>query len=386
MRERRMARLERWQVVLLCACGSWGSARAANASTDSSVSTDEPRQVLGRLEIVLVGDVEQDPVLFERIRSLFPPQTAVVLREVDHIERQAVLLPQRADTLYLWIRVSERTKARVYLALGADESNVRYLFRELELETGLDEVGSETLAEVAHSSARALWLHERQTPRHALIAALERDVEPQRPAAAPIASSAAPDAAAEAQRRRPSDTKAPLRLGLGLGATVHASGVEGWLYEPGGFLAFEYLSRLSLRVAARYLVPTDFEPWPARVRLSGASGEFRAGWLLNDARPMRVRVEAGLGVFWGHAQASISADDPNVHAAAPKDFERAYALAAAAFEWPLGPAWIAAGADLRVPFRATSYEVVGQSGASVSPSLSPGGSLELGIGFDPVAR
>jgi len=383
-----MARLERCYLALCCLCSLWGAARTASASPESSASADESRRALGRLEIALVGDAEQDPLLFERIRSLFPPQTAVVLHEVDHIDRQAVLLPQRPDTLYLWIRVTGRTKARVYLALSEDAGNVRYLFRELELETGLDEVGGETLAEVAHSSARALWLRERQTPRHALIAALDRDVEPPRAARPAVVSAPiAPAAAAEAQERlAPETSQAPIRLGLGLGATVHASGVEGWLYEPGGFLAFEYRARLSLRAAARYLVPTEFQPWPARVRLSGASGELRAGWLLRDARRMRVRIEAGLGVFWGHAQASVAADDPSAHAASPQDFDRAYAVAAAAFEWPLGPAWIAGGVDLRVPFRATSYEVAGQSGGSVSPSVSPGGSLELGIGFDPGGR
>jgi len=39
-----------------------------------------------------------------------------------------------------------------------------------------------------------------------------------------------------------------------------------------------------------------------------------------------------------------------------------------------------------VPLQTTSYEVGGQSGTRVSSTLSPGGSLELGIGFDPVVR
>ena len=339
----------------------------------------------------MIGDVEQDPVLFERIRSLFPPQTAVVLRDDERIDQQSVLAPPRSGTVYLWIRVTERTKARVYLALSEEPGRARYLFREIKLDAGLDEVGGETLAEVAHSSAQALWLRERSTPRQTLVAALEREAEPPHAATsapptppAPSPTHDAPERASEA--RSLALSASVLRLALGASETAHASGAEGWLNEPGAFLAVEYRARLSVRVAVRYLVPTDFELAPAQVHLSGASGELRAGWLSNDAGHLRVRLEAGLGVLLGRASASIAFDQPKAHALAEQDFQRAYSLVAAFFEWPLGPAWIAAGADLRVPLQKTSYEVGGQRGASVSPALCPGGSLEVGIGFDPIVR
>jgi len=400
-----MARLEPQRVAAFCLVGAtglsaWcGVARTACASPEPSLgadpNADAQKPPLGRLEVALIGDVEQDPVLFERIRSLFPPQTAVVLRTDDHIDQRAVLLPQRADTVYIWIRVTERTRARVYLALSEGGERARYLFREVRLDAGLDEVGGETLAEVAHSSAQALWLRELQTSRPAVVAALERELEPPRGAPAktaggPIAAASSgapqdsPDSRQTSAAARGEDHS--LRLGLGMSETAHTSGAEGWLHEPGGFLTFEYRARISLRVAVRYLVPTEFDLPPARVHLSGASGEFRGGWLSNDARRMRLRIEAGVGVLLGHARASIIADQPEAHAFAGQEFERVYSLAAAAFEWPLGPAWIAAGVDLRVPLRTTSYEVGGQSGASTSSALCPGGSLELGIGFEPVMR
>ena len=88
---------------------------------------------------------------------------------------------------------------------------------------------------------------------------------------------------------------------------------------------------------------------PAQVRLSGLSGEFRAGWLSSDAARIRVRLEAGLGVLWGHAQAAIVVDQPKSRALAAQEFERVYGLVAATFEWPLGPAWIAAGVQSTCP-------------------------------------
>ena len=344
----------------------------------------------------MIGDVEGDPVLFERIRSLFPAQTALVLRQDRDLDQRALLLPQRKDTVYIWIRVSERSQARVYLSLAESGGQARYLFREIRLDSGLDEVGSETLAEVAHSSARALWSREQQSSRQTLVAALEQEVaaapaapavpaRPPTPALSPTSlTHDSPPQSAGSTNAHPNANV--YRLGLGAGGSTHSSGAEGWLQELGAFMTFEYRARLSLRVAVHYLIPTDFALPPARVHLNGASGEFRAGWLSNDATRMRVRLEGGLGVLFGRAQATIVDDQPKAHAFSGQDFRRAYALAAAGFEWPIGPAWIAAAADLRVPLRTTSYEVSGQGGASTSPWLCPGGTLEVGIGFDPALR
>jgi hypothetical protein len=378
---------------MLCLCGLCLIVQNSHANSNSNSNEGEPRPLLGRVDIALIGDVEQDPLLFERIRSLFPAQTALVQRDVERIDQRAVLLPERADTVYIWIRVTQRTNARVYLALSEEGGRTRYLFREIKLDAGLDEVGGETLAEVAHSSAQALWLRELQTPRQTLLAALEREEEA--PRDAPLRVDAAPLGAVAVESSdslrhppaRPAGPEAsPVRVALGASDTAHTSGAEGWLHEPGAFLALEYRALLSLRAAVRYLVPAEFDLPPARVNLSGVSGELRAGWLSNDARRKRVRLEAGLGILWGRAQASIVADQPKAQALDSQAFERPYALAAATFEWPLGPAWVAAGADLRVALQTTSYEVAGQSGASLSPAVCPGGSLEIGIGFDPVVR
>ncbi|HEY3254417.1 MAG TPA: hypothetical protein VGJ91_10725 [Polyangiaceae bacterium] len=376
---------------MFCLCGLCAVEQNSHASPGLSSSAGESEPLLSRVEVALLGDAEQDPLLFERIRSLFSEQTAVVRRDAPRIDQRAVLLPQRSDTVYVWIRVSKGTTARVYLAISEEGGQARYLFREIGLDAGLDEVGGETLAEVAHSSAQALWLRELQTPRQTLVAALEREEQVEAPRATPLVVAAAPispASAREAPELLPATPRrvgaSPIRLALGASDAAHASGGEGWLHEPGAFLAFEYRARLSLRMVGRYLIPTELELPPARAELRGGSGELRAGWLLGDARRMRVRLEAGLGIFWGSVQASIVVDEPKAHALAAQNFERIYTLAAAFLEWPLGPAWIAGGADLRVPLQSTSYEVGGQSGARVSPALCPGGSLELGIGFDPI--
>ncbi len=365
--------------TLLCAAVVCAFAPEARAAPPDAAAAE--RAPLTNVEIALVAEADRDPLLFERIRSLFAADTAVTRRGVDRLDVNAVLRPERTDTVYLWIRISEQSAARVYLSVTEADGNSRYLVRELQLDAGLDEVGSEMLAQVVHSSVQALWRREQQTSRQAVLAALEREIEPPPPAPAPVPVAPAPRPAA-----KPEPKTASLRFAVGASDTAHASGAEGWLHEPGAFLAFEHSARLSLRVAVRYLVPTEFDVLPARVRLSGSSAELRAGWLSSGPTHVRVRLEAGLGILLAHVGSSLAAMEPPAHASTGRDVERVHALAAAAIEWPLGPAWLAAGADLRVPLRRTSYDIGGGSGGRESASLSPGGMLEIGVGFEPGAR
>lgn len=363
-----------------------------------------------RVEIALVGALERDPPLFERIRSLFPNTTAVVLRPAHELDAGAVLQPARVDTLYLWVRLSSGVRARVYLATREEsERGARYLFRDVDLDSGLDEVGSETLAQVAHSAAEALWRREEHTPKPELVEALEveRPAPSTRPKQVPLvarrtasgepASDSAPLVRPVAVIARPGE-RSPVRdlgavpkaeqrsatLGLNFGTsfTMHASGAEGWLAEPGLFVGAELRERFSLRLAGLYLVPTEFDVLPARVRVRGASGELRAGFIPWRSLRARVRLEAGLSLLFARWSANIAEPDPPAQAGSSQNFLRPSALAASTFEWPLGPIWIAARAELRVPLRKTRYEIERSEIAVSSGALNPGGGVELGLALD----
>ena len=384
-----------WRTFVFVCCGAGSSCafvHPARATSGPSVSEAGSSAPLTRVEVATSGDVERDPLLFERIRSLFPEQTSVVLSAEHHLDQRAVLRPQHADTVYIWIRVTELSAARVYLTLAEQDGHARYLFREVRLDSGLDEVGGETLAQVAHSSAQALWLREQQSTREALVDALAREAQHASlsspappPPLVPAAVSTAHDSP-EPARRSARSKVSPVRLGVGASGSTHSSGSEGFLQEVGGHFGMEYRGWLSLRTKLSYLVPTDFGVPPARVHLTGATGELRVGWLSNDPTRLRVRLEAGLGALLGRAQSTIIDDTPKAHALPAQDVRRGYALAAAGLEWPVGPAWVAASVDLRVNVGTTSYEVAGQAGATTSASVCPGGSLEIGFGFDPAPR
>lgn len=367
----------------------WVGALAVNPVMDvAAAPSQEAFAAAGplRVEVVLVGAAERDPALFERIRSLFARGALVVLRPENGLVSRAVLKPERADTLYIWVRSRSRTSARVYLAMREEsEQSARYLYRDVTLESGLDEVGSESLAQVAHSAAEALWSREQQVSKLELSRALARESEllppspPQPMRVNPVSSRTSEPA--EAAPKAPSSPAAPFRIGLGASFATHGGGDEGFLSEPGVFVRAGY-GAFSLRLGANYLMPAEFELLPARVRLSGGSGEFRAGWLPLTGRRGRVRLEAGLGAWAGRWTAMIVTDDPRAHPNSAS-FLRPYGLAAGAFEWSFGSGWIAARAELRARFKRTEYEISGAANSASSSYLNPGAALELGVVLDP---
>ena len=390
----------------LCLCAmAYALSRAPNAAAEPGSRTNLiPRgdeRALGdgtapsRVEVALSGVAQRKSALFERLRSLFPPDTQVVLRRTE-APAASLLDPERADTLYLWIRMSARDEARVYLAVHEDgSSGARYLYRSVHFDDGLDEVGSETLAQVAHSAAEALWFREQQIPKQKLVQALESEPEPSRelreqaqpPRAEPttvqviqdrpvITTDSADSSAARSAHKR----GAAWAFALGARLKAYAAGDEGWLQEPGLFVGTDHGS-LSLRAAANYVVPAEFQLSPARVRLSGMSGELRMGWSPAAERTTRVRLESGLGVWAGRWSPSLSMDGPAAHASSPHDFMRPFWLFSGAFEWSLGPAWLAACAELRLHFKSTRYEIAGDTDTRVSNRVHVGGGLELGVPF-----
>ena len=351
-----------------------------------------------RVEVTLAGDALGDPALFARIRSLFSPATSVVLSLDDPLDAGAVLAPLHADAVYVRLRVQGRG-ARLYLSAREDApaSAARYLVHDVRLDAALDEVGSETLAEIAHSLTEALWRYERQTPKTEVVAALEDDVGVRSSPAGRSASRGADSARAARSQAPLQDAgvtehsawqrSSALRALFTIGDAVHAAGDEGLLHEPGVFLRAEFLQRFSLGIGASYLIPNEFVVAPIEspvlVRLRGASGELRAGWSAGELLGARARFEAGVGVLFASWSAALATEDPRARANPSQRFDRWYGLGSVALEWPIGPLRLAARAELRVPWRRTSYEIAGTNSSSSSGGVHPGGGLELGFLFDP---
>jgi hypothetical protein len=341
-----------------------GSAQAtlppANASSRSGIERPLPntsRQPL-HLVVILVGDAAAEPTLFERIRTLLPGDARAELRVELRLRHDAVLQPHTSGVVYSWVTRSAPNAARVYLALRDDsEKDARFLFREVRLENGLDEVGIETLAQVTHSSAVALWGAAQQITRRELAAELEREAKP-RASEPETKASLSPAAPASNQRRDAARVSSGAQFGariwqieLGPQLAVHQSGSEGWLAYPGGVLGLTWNDRLALRGNFGILVPTDFNAETARVALSGYAGDLRLGFGTLGRNAMIWRTEAGLGAITMRWTAS------NGTASRPNADHRGYAVIAGA----IGRAWSSTTIGVRleaaVPFQKTTYEI-----------------------------
>ncbi|HEY5958595.1 MAG TPA: hypothetical protein VIV60_18670 [Polyangiaceae bacterium] len=357
------------------------------AMTRPAMAADSELSPLTAVEVVLVGRLANEPSLFGRVKSLFEPGTLLGFETAVELDPNAILRPELPDKLYIWIASRAGERARVYVAIR--EASVRYLYRDVELESGLDEVGIETLAQIAHSSARALWAHEQQVSRSAVLTALQSELA-ERPAEVPKpnadsagkAAASAPEPAPVRDRPVPSSSPARMaRLSLGATYAVRSSGAEGWLHEPGAVFSLVLREQFSIRLGAAYVVPHRFDAPLTRIRLDGFSSDLRIGWKTRPIHSFRGLVEAGVGLFfadWSAESRSPAVEQPGQHE------QRAFALTSLGVERELGPLTLAARAQLRVPFRATNYEVVGSETYSWKAEawLSPGFAFDVGIPLD----
>ena len=167
-----------WFASLLLALG-WLVPRAGLAQPD------EPR----RVEVVLVGRLAADPVFAARVTSWFATDKfRVSVRHARWLEPQQVLAPTGDAAVHVWVTLSESSLARLYFSSERGASGgVTYFLRELRLESGLDEIGAEHVAEVLNLSTLAFLEGQAQSAREELEQTLraEHAAEPAPPLAKP---------------------------------------------------------------------------------------------------------------------------------------------------------------------------------------------------------
>lgn len=369
----------------------------AGAVRFASAATQEPPNAV---ELVLVGAAQTEHSLYDRVRSLFPPDTRFTSDARAELDPSAVLHPPIAGTLYLWITLNAESRARIYVTTREqDHESTRYFYRDVLLVAGLDEVGRETLAQVAHSSACALWERERQISRQLLVSAIEADATVQAAAATPNATRAAsplpmapsageskpaapPDSLLSRQAKK-EDTSGAAQVGVILAAaySTHASGGEGWLDQLGGSVTAVFGQQYSARAAAAYLAPQQFELSYTRVRLTGYQSELRLGWNPRGVGNFRPHLETGIGVLaarWSADSVSPATGQPGASQ------RRVFTVAAVGCEWKPSYVMLATRFELRIPFRETSYQVLGSTDNSrtVHSWLNPGFAIEVGFPLD----
>lgn len=338
-----------------------------------------------RVHVTVIGDTSDESTLGSRIQSLFDTQTEVEIASAEQLMPAAVLDPEIPETAYLWIRLRADRHARIYVAVRDEAGHsTRYLFRDVRLPSLPSEIAQETLAQVAHSTLQALLAREQQTPRHDVVSQLRNDTSPEpETTTTRAAQKVSPKPLGpKAHRGSPANSK-----GISGQSNVYSLGIYdalrtatdlGWTQEPGAFFSIAWGGRLVTRVLLGYSIPHDFDTRLARVELTGASGEMRAGWSVGASDASRLCLEIGLGssfVQWKGQP--LRADVTGFSGLDRRD----YAVGSLLGDTPIGPVRVGVRFDLRVPFRATHYDArVGQGTEPLVESwLTPGIALEVAI-------
>jgi hypothetical protein len=265
-----------------------GAAGRAYAAPPTPGDSAQPLQV----EIVLVGAGADDLVLGARVQSWFGSSAVVSVSRQDALIIDNVLKPRADRHALAWLTLRSPTMARIYFAFpGEKGAAARYLYRDVPIEHGLDEIGSERVAQVVHSSISAIVEGQGGASRveieHELAAdapksppvAEERSV----PLAVPPAATTGPSLAAEVSYR------------------FTSAGGEGLVHGPGlalGATAPLGSYRLGAVLRGEYRVPRSATFDGVTLRWSG--GVFRiagrADLVVDSAT--RVGLEAGPGLAW----------------------------------------------------------------------------------------
>lgn len=215
----RRFRIARFAVALVVWIGSAAEARAEGTAGAQ------------RVEITLVGELNDDPAFPSRVSSWFDREKfELAMRTAPQLDAQRVLLPDRASIVFVWATFSSKKRVRLFFAsrASAEATDTLYLLRELELEHGLDEIGAERVAQVLYLSTIALLEGQEHSGREEIERGLEQSAPPPpRAPAPPAAKRGKPERTA--YRAKP---RAETRFEPGLGYGLSHRDEEGLWHGP----------------------------------------------------------------------------------------------------------------------------------------------------------
>ncbi len=346
---------------------------ATFAQTAAALAVDEESNLAPpRVTVVLVGPAREEATLHQRIRSLFDPSTDVELGRSAQLVAERVLNPPEPNTVYLWVTLSHAREAWLYASVRETEpTSVRYLLQRIDLETGLDEVGCETLAQIAHSSATALFARLGATARDTMEQELSRNAEATPETPPPVQK------ASFTPKARPTTSPAPVDVMAGVQLGAHRSGGEGWLLEPGLFVGISAARHLTFHVTSAYLAEKQLKFQQSDLELRGALVEGRLGWRMEPKEATSLRGELGAGVLFANWHLRLLENDGLSESGWD---ERPYLVGTLGLDSVFGPLGVGVRLELRVPFHKTDYAVeqINDRHTLADSWLNPGLVLELG--------
>lgn len=347
--------------------GTTASAQPSEPAAESSAPTP--------VEIVLVGGAGKDASLDARIQSWFGPETALSISRERMLMAESVLAGRSSRGVTVWVTLRTRNDARLYFAAASEsEEPTRYLLRDVPLNDGLDEVGSERVAQVVHSLVTAIIDDSADVVARPDI---ERELAPPLPPPVPTAT----DGPVDAPPAVASDPVEPLSFAALTGAFYRASfaGDEGFPHGPGLALGGT-LERGAFGVGG---IARGQYAWPHSVRVEdvdvrftelsirlGGRGAFRS-------RSLTLDLEVGGGAAWVRYDPEATESGP---LPAPRDTdERFFWFASAGIRHVFGPAQLGARLELELYPALSHYRLDTGRELAVSSRMRPAVVLEVVI-------
>jgi hypothetical protein len=305
------------------------------------------------VEIAIVGDVPSSGALGARIVSWFHGAEGHAHAKAEKsLDSSTVFAPSANPGVRVWVVPESASNVRLFFAVEEHPDQVpRYLVNDVALDTGLDELGMEQLAQVVYLSAMALWSGNVESSRSEVEAGLR-----QTPTAEPKVSPA--QATPVVARRRWS-----ARLGL---EALGRGGVTDGIFLRGGLSlgVFQKSERSILggQLHADLSLPDTVEKLGIELKFSSAS--FRLGVLSETriAAKSWASFELGPGVDIVHYRAT--ALDSSLRATGGGLDVRPTIYGSICTRFSLGALSLEAGPLLVVELERVHYDIAGPSGRS----------------------
>jgi hypothetical protein len=271
--------------------------------TGSRASTDLKATPV---DVVLVGRAGTEGSLAERIRSWFGAGAVLSITNEPKLVAERVLGPMPTRRVAVWVTERAAGEARLYFAVtGETEGAMRYLIRDVPLNQGFDEIGSERVAQVVHSSVTALTegsieVAERPEIERLLAAPVEPYkaslARPGKPVYVPVRPPRKKPS--EPEPEPPGPSFAPL---AGLFYRGAFSGDEGFAHGPGLALgATLRFGEFGVGAVTRgeYVLPHSERFNELDMSLRGVMGRLgvRGEWIASEV--LHHDLELGGGVVW----------------------------------------------------------------------------------------
>jgi hypothetical protein len=305
------------------------------------------------VDVAIVGEAANADVVGSRVASWFHGQSTVArTTRLATLESSSVLAPIERPGVHVWIVVAEPTSVRVFFALqDLPGQATRYLVSSVPLESGLDELGIEQLAQVVYLSTMALWAGNVESSRQDVQQGLEH-VPSVRRASAPLAAPLPPVKAQVPSGR--------MKAAIGFEYAVVAEGDEGVAQSLGGTVAVLYAGRaheLGGRIHAGLILPQESTKSGIELELRGATFGLGVAGVRHAWRRLSIPGEVGLAVDVVHYQPG-SINNPALAPSAGGLDVRPLAYARCGARLDLGPVALELDALLRIQLLHVHYDVL----------------------------